>query len=83
MILDSESILTKSDFDQWHSVAYFFRKMISTKTYYKTHDDEFLAIIETFKTWRYYLEGCNHKVLVLTDHNNLHWFIDMKSLSSC
>ena len=36
-----------------------------------------------FKTWRHYLEGCKHKVLVLTDHNNLRRFMDMKSLSSC
>ena len=48
--LDSESILTKSDFDQWHSVAYFSRKMIPTETCYETHNDEFLAIVEAFKT---------------------------------
>ena len=28
----------KSDFSQWHPVAYFLRKMISTETQYKTHD---------------------------------------------
>ena len=42
-----------------------------------------LAIIEAFKTWRHYLEGRKHKVLVLIDYNNLRRFIDTRSLSSC
>ena len=49
---------------------------------YKTHDNELLAIIEVFKTWQHFLEGCKHKVLVFTDHNNLCQFMDIKSLSS-
>ena len=72
----------KSDFDQWHPVAYFSRKMIPVETRYKTHNAELLAIVEAFKTWRHYLEGCKHEVLVLTDHNNLRRFMDTKSLSS-
>ena len=72
----------KSDFGQWHPVAYFSRKMIPAETRYETHDAELLAIVEAFKTWRHYLEGCKHEVLVLTDHNNLRRFMDTKSLSS-
>ena len=41
---------SKSDIGQWHPVAYFFRKMISVETRYKTHYAELLAIIEAFKT---------------------------------
>ena len=63
-------------------MAYFSRKMIPAETRYKTHDGELLAIIEAFKTWRHYLEGCKHEVLVFTDHNNLCQFMDIKSLSS-
>ena len=66
----------------WHPVAYFSRKMIPAETRYETHDGELLAIVEAFKTWRHYLEGCKHEVLVLTDHNNLRRFMDTKSLSS-
>ena len=75
-------VLTKLDSNQWHPVAHFFRKMIPAKTQYKTHDAELLAIVEAFKTWRHYLEGCKYEVLVLTDHNNLRRFMDTKSLSS-
>ena len=55
--------------------------MIPTEIWYETHDGELLAIVEAFKTWRHYLEGYKHKVLVLTDHNNLRKFMNTKSLS--
>ena len=63
-------------------MVFFSQKMILAKTRYETHNSELLAIIETFRTWKHYLERSQHEVLVLTDHNNLHWFIEMKSLSS-
>ena len=56
--------------------------MISTETWYKTHDYEFLAIIEIFKIWRYYFKNCKYEIFILTNHNNLCFFIDIKSLSS-
>ena len=45
--------------------------MIPAKTRYKTYDGKFLAIVEAFKTWRHYLEGCKHEVFVFINHNNL------------
>ena len=56
--------------------------MILAKTRYETYNAKLLAIVEVFKNWRHYLEGCQYKVLVLTDHNNLYRFMDIKSLSS-
>ena len=66
---------------QWHPLAYYSQKMIPAKTWYKTHNGQLLAIVEAFKTWQHYLEGCKHEVLVLTNHNNLCRFIKTKSLS--
>ena len=63
-------------------MAYFSKKMISAETRYETHDGELLAIVGVFKTWRHYLEGCKHEVLVFTDHNNFRRFMDTKILSS-
>ena len=57
--------------------------MIPAKTQYKTHDDELLAIVEAFKVWQYYLKDCKHKVLMLTNDNNLCYFMEIKCLSSC
>ena len=59
----------------------FFHKMILIETRYKTNNGKLLAIVETFKTWRYYLKGFQHEVLMLTNHNNFRQFMDMKSLS--
>ena len=56
--------------------------MIPAEMRYETHDSEFLAIVKAFKTGRYYLNGCKHKVLILMDHNNLRQFMDAKNLSS-
>ena len=71
-----------NDLGQWRPVAYFLYKMISAKIKYKTHNGELLAIVEAFKTWRHYLEDWKNKVLVLTNHNNLCYFINIKNLSS-
>ena len=76
------SQLTLDNLGQWHPVAFFSRKMIPAKTKYETHNGELLAIVEVFKTWKHYLEGSKHKLLVLTDHNNLRRFMETKSLSS-
>ena len=77
------SQLTLNNLGWWHLVAYYFRKIIPTKTWYKTHDGEHLAIVEIFKIWQQYLEACKHKKLVLTNYNNLCRFMKIKSLSFC
>ena len=56
--------------------------MIPAETCYETYDGKLLAIVEAFKIWKHYLDGCKHKVLVLSNHNNLRQFMDTKSLSS-
>ena len=76
------SQLTLDNLSQWHLVVFYSRKMISAKTQYKTHNSELLAIVKAFKTWQHYLESCKHKVLVLTNHNNLRHFINTKNMSS-
>ncbi len=80
---DLNSDFPKSEIDQWHPVAFFSQKMIPAETWYKTHNQERLAILEALKTWRHYLKGCKYKVFILTDHNNLHRFMDTRSLGSC
>ena len=45
-----DRVVTKADLDLWHPVAFFFRKIIPTKTQYKTNNGKLLAIIEKFKT---------------------------------
>ena len=56
--------------------------MIPIETQYKTQNDKLLTINKAFKTWCHYLEGCKHKILVLTNYNKLRHFMDTESLSS-
>ena len=74
--------LTLEDLGQWHSVALFSQKMIPAKSGYETHAGELLAIVGAFKTCKHYLEGSQHKVLVLINHKNFWQFMNIKSLSS-
>ena len=71
------------DLDQWHPIAHYLRKMILAKTWFKSHNSEFVAIVELFKIWKQYLESYKHKVFVLIDYNNFQQFINIKSLSYC
>ena len=66
------SQLILDNLGRWYLITFFSRKMIPAKTRYETYDGELLTIVEAFKTWKHYLKGCKHEVLILTDHNNLY-----------
>ena len=71
----------KDDEEHWRPVAYLSRKMIPAECHYEVHDKELLAIVDSFKHWRHYLESAAHEVLVLTDHHNLKRFMETTRLS--
>lgn len=66
----------------WHPVAFWSRKLTGAERNYSTHDGELLAIVGAFKQWRHYLEGARHTIEVVTDHNNLRYFMETKYLES-
>lgn len=75
-------ILTQQDSQgRWHPCAYYSRKIQPAERNYETHDGKLLAIVEAFRQWRHYLQYSPHEILVLTDHNNLRRFMDVKKLS--
>ena len=75
-------ILTQKHEDcLWHPVAYHSRKLEAAEHNYETHDQELLAIVDCFRTWRHYLEGAQQPVEVLTDHQVLEGFLKQKALS--
>jgi len=47
---------------------------------YNIYDKELLAIFKAFKKWQYYLEGTSVLVEVFTDHKNLVYFCESKTL---
>jgi hypothetical protein len=51
--------------------AFHSRKFNSAEQNYEIYDKEMLAIVECMDIWRYYFEGAEHPLKVLTDHKNL------------
>ena len=52
-------------------MAFFSCKIISVEGRYKIHNGELLAIVEAFKTWKYYLKGSKHEVLICNRLNSI------------
>jgi hypothetical protein len=48
---------------------------------YEIYDKELLAIIRALEAWCHYLEGAQHKVIILSDHQNLQYFSTSKTLT--
>lgn len=65
----------------WKPVAFFSRKLSSAEKNYGTGDAEMLAIVESFREWRHYLESPAYPVRVLCDHENLQSFMTTKTLN--
>ena len=66
---------------QWHPIAFTSRKMQGAERNWEVYDQELLAIVHSFKTWRHYFEGCQHTIQVLTDHNNLRGIRSVQKLN--
>ena len=66
---------------QWHSIVFYSRKIISVEIRYETHDQELLFIVAAFQQWRHYLKNNHHSVTILTNYNNLHYFMKTTTLN--
>jgi len=64
-----------------HPVAFWSRKCLPAECNYDIHDREMLAIIESMKHWRHYLEGAKYPIQIYTDHKNLETFMTTKVLN--
>ena len=69
------------DDGQWHPIAFWSRKLQGAEANYGTHDKELLAIVESFKHWRHYLEGSKYPIIVSSDHANLRYFMTTTELN--
>lgn len=56
------------------------RKIIFIETWWRTKNSTILVIVEVFKIVRHYLKDYMYEILILTDYNNLYYFMDTKSL---
>ena len=74
-------ISQRGDDNHLHPIAFYSRKFIAAEINYTTFDQELLAIVESVKHWRHYLEGAQHTVTILSDHNNLRYFMTTRTLT--
>jgi len=49
-------------------VAYHSRKLSRPELRYDVYNKELLAIVDAYKSWRVYLEGPRHTVIVYIDY---------------
>ena len=66
---------------QWHSIVFFSRKMIFVEIKYSTHDQKLLVIVKNFKQWRHYLKSNQFTITMMSNDNNLRYFMFITSLN--
>lgn len=64
-----------------HPIAFYSRKMLPAERNYDIYDKELLAVIDALKHWRHYLQDTVLPVEVWTDHKNLEYFLQTKTLT--
>lgn len=62
-------------------VAYYSSKLAPVECNYDIHDKELLGIIKCLKEWRGELMGLQKPFRILTDHNNLKYFMTSQKLT--
>ena len=62
-------------------MTFIFRKIISTKQNYKTHNQKLLIIVQIFKIWKHYLKNNLKTIEIWLNHNNFRKFIKQKKLN--
>ena len=92
----TKEIIVKTDTSDWvfieilsqysddnilHSVAFFSKKHSVQEVNYEIYNKELLAIICTFKEWQSELKGSAFSLKVITDYQNLEYFMSTKQLS--
>ena len=78
----SAGILSQHDDDSiLHPVAFYSKKHSPAECNYEIYDKELLAIVLAFEEWRPHLEGSSQPIQILTDHNNLEYFMSTKLLN--
>jgi len=57
-----------------HPIAFHSRTLNPPERNYPIYEKELLAIVDSLKHWRQYLEGSPEQILILTDHQGLEYF---------
>ncbi len=78
-----EDVLSqKSKTDQWYFIVYYSYKFKKAEVWWNMHDKELYVIVLDFKNWWYYLQSSKWFICMITDYNNLHYFMMMKKFNA-
>jgi len=92
----SKQFFVKSDTSKWATGAilqqldnnrdlkpcsYTSHSLMVTERNYNIYNRELLGIIRALQTWRHFLEGSEHEVIILSDHKNLTYFRKAQKLN--
>ena len=81
--VSAEILSQYSDDNILHSVTFFSKKHSVQEVNYEIYDKELLIIICAFEEWQPELESSAFSLKVITDHQNLEYFMSTKQLSHC
>lgn len=62
-------------------VSCYARSLSPAEQNYDIHDKELLAIVSALKRWKLELQGNQHKTTIISDHDNLRYFMTTKELT--
>ncbi len=71
----------KNKIDQWHFIVYYSYKFKEVKVRLDMHDKELYVIVLDFKNWQHYFQSSKWFICVITNHNNLRYFMMIKKLN--
>lgn len=66
---------------QVHPIAFYSKSLNDAERNYEIYDKELLVIVRALGEWRHYLEGAKHPVDIVSDHKNLLYFSDSRTLT--
>ena len=64
-----------------YPIIFYSRKFTAPELNYDIYDKKLLAIVNSFKIWRIYLEGPKYIIEIYTDYKNLKSFTSIKILN--
>jgi hypothetical protein len=76
--VDRGGILSQLFENRWHPISKQFKH---AEIHYSTPDKEMMAIVESFRHWRHYLDGSRHPIEVWSDHQNLQGFMKQPKIN--
>src|SRR6202161_2438301 len=71
----------KQEDNKIHPIAFLSKSMTPAEKNYDIYDKEMLTVVKALQHWRQYLERSNHPINIITDHKNLEYWKEPRSLN--